>query len=94
VSTLVKYIQDGCELFVLSSHTLYEKSWTWCKHIFFLNIISLVSSDLIHWKCFIHFSFLYQPGVSHRTEVHSPQPSSDYSEREVGVGVLTFWVHP
>ncbi|XP_077097180.1 AP-1 complex subunit beta-1 isoform X2 [Siphateles boraxobius] len=24
------------------------------------------------------------PGVSHRTEVHSPQPSSDYSERELG----------
>uniref|UniRef100_A0A671NFV6 AP complex subunit beta n=1 Tax=Sinocyclocheilus anshuiensis TaxID=1608454 RepID=A0A671NFV6_9TELE len=48
------------------------------------SLIPLICSAFIHWKHFIHFSFLYQPGVSHRTEVQSPQPSSDYSERELG----------
>lgn len=54
------------------------------------SIIPLISSAFIHRKRFIRFSFLYQPGVSHRTEVQSPQPSSDYSEREVCVGVVSF----
>ncbi len=61
-----------------------------CRVLEIPSLISFTTSAFMHWKHFIHFSFLYQPGVSHRTEGQSPQPSSDYSEREVCVGVLTF----
>ncbi|XP_016397075.1 AP-1 complex subunit beta-1-like [Sinocyclocheilus rhinocerous] len=60
----------------------YVNIFSNCKVLEIPSIIPLISSAFIHWKHFIHFSFLYQPGG--RTEVQSPQPSSDYSERELG----------
>uniref|UniRef100_A0A673GX70 AP-1 complex subunit beta-1-like n=1 Tax=Sinocyclocheilus rhinocerous TaxID=307959 RepID=A0A673GX70_9TELE len=63
----------------------YVNIFSNCKVLEIPSIIPLISSAFIHWKHFIHFSFLYQPGG--RTEVQSPQPSSDYSEREVCVGM-------